>query len=297
MRNIRVPNLLVALLAVATISGFAANARAEAPADTATPAAAASDSKPLKQAIQPGTVYATVNGEDIKGSDVQAFVTKLPPQLQAAPADKLLEMIVNQMINDRLVAKEAAKEGLDKDPDVAKRIEEAKAQVVRDAFVEKKMAGKITDASIKAKYDEVIKNLPPQDEIRASHILVKDEATAKDVIAQLNKGGNFATLAKKYSMDPTKENGGDLGYFVRTAMVKEFGDAVFAMKKGETTKTPIKTQFGYHIIRVTDRRPQQKPKFEQVKDQIRSQLTDEQIRDIVKGLRDTNKVELKLPTK
>lgn len=249
----------------------------------------------LKQSIKPGTVYATVDGEQIKGSDIQAFTAKLPPQIQAAPADKVLELIVNQMVNDRLVAKAAIAQKLEAQPDVAARVKEAREQVIRDVFVEKALAGKVTDAKVKAKYDELMKSTPPQDEIRASHILVKDEATAKDVLAQLNKGGNFATLAKKYSIDPTKENGGDLGYFVRGAMVKEFGDAVFAMKKGETSKEPVKTQFGYHVVKLVDRRPLQKPKFDKVKDQIKAQLTDEQIREIVKKLRDEAKVELSLP--
>ena len=249
----------------------------------------------LKQALKPGTVYATVNGEDIKGSDIQAFAKKLPPQIQAAPADKVMELIVNQMINDRLVAKAATDQKLESQPDVAARVKEAKEQVIRDVFVEKQLAGKVTDAKVKAKYDELVKSTPAQDEIRASHILVKDEATAKDVLAQLNKGAKFDALAKKYSIDPTKDNGGDLGYFVRNAMVKEFGDAVFAMKKGETSKAPVKTEFGYHIVKIVDRRPLKKPEFDKVKDQIRAQLTDEQIREIVKKLRTDAKVELKLP--
>jgi peptidyl-prolyl cis-trans isomerase C len=294
MRITRFPKLLVALLALTAVSGFALTAKAET-APVADASAPAASGKTLKQAIMPNTVYATVDGSDIKGSDINTFIQKLPPQLQAAPADKLLEMIVNQMVNDRLVAKEAAKEGLDKDPEVAKRIDDAKQQVIRDVYVEKQLKGKVSDADVKAKYDEVVKNTPPQDEIRASHILVKDEATAKDIIKQLHGGAKFADLAKKYSIDPTKEQGGDLGYFVRGAMVKEFGDAVFAMKKGEVTKEPVHTQFGYHVIKVVDRRPQEKPPFDKVKDQIKAQLTDQQIRDLVKKLRDGAKVELKLP--
>jgi peptidyl-prolyl cis-trans isomerase C len=286
-RLIRFSTLGMLMLAIAGGSyAFMATAEAQ-------PAAA--PGKSLKDVVKSDTVYAKVEGETITGKDVLAFVSKLPPQLQAAPGDKLLELIVNQMVNDRLVAKAAAAEKLDQQPDVAKRIQEAKEQVIRDAFVEKKINGKVTDAAVKKKYDELVKNVPAQDEIRASHILVKDQKTADDVLAQLKKGGDFAALAKKYSIDPTKDNGGDLGYFVRSAMVKEFGDAVFAMKKGETTKTAVKTQFGFHIIKVTDRRPQEKPKFDAVKDQIRGQLTEEQVRNIVKNLRDKAKVEITLP--
>lgn len=277
--------LTVAVVALAVTGGAAFNAQAQQ----------AASGKTLKQAISPNTVYATVDGQTIKGTDVQAFVKKLPPQIQEAPADKVLELIVNQLVNDRLVAKAAAAQKLESDPAVAARVKEAREQVIRDVFVEKQLAGKVTDAKVKAKYDELVKSTPPQDEIRASHILVKDEATAKKALDELNKGGDFAAIAKKYSIDPTKDNGGDLGYFVRGAMVKEFGDAVFAMKKGEVSKAPLKTQFGYHIIKVVDRRAQAKPDFDKVKDQIRAQLTDEQIRDIVKKLREDAKVEVNVP--
>lgn len=290
---------VIAIVGAIGAYGFATQ-RAEA--ETTTPAATApaagtpaASGKTLKEAIKSDAVYAKVNGENVTGKDVNAFITKLPPQLQGAPADKLLELIVNQMVNDRLVAKAAADEKLTSDPQTKARIEEATQQVIRDRYVEKTLDGKITDAQVKAKYDELIKAMPEQNEIRASHILVADEKTANDVLAKLKKGDDFAKLAKEYSTDPTKENGGDLGYFVQSAMVKEFGDAAFAMKKGDVSKTPVKTQFGYHIIKVADIRKQEKPKFDQVKDRIRAQLTDEQIRKIVEDLRAKNKVEITIP--
>ena len=112
----------------------------------------------------------------------------------------------------------------------------------------------MTDDEVKARYDEEIKKLPPQEEVHARHILVKTEAEAKDIIKQLDAGKDFAELAKEKSTDPNKSEGGDLGYFAKGRMVKEFEDAAFALKKGEYTKTPVKTQFGYHVIKVEDKR-------------------------------------------
>jgi len=257
--------------------------------------AATPSGKTLKQAIKADAVYAKVNGESVTGKDVQTFIAKMPPQLQEAPADQLLEPIVNQMVNDKLVAKAAAAENLEKDAKAQQMIKDAREQIIRDRYVEKTLENKITDAKVKAKFDELSKNIVPQDEVRASHILVADEKTANEVLAKLNKGEKFEALAKQYSKDPTKEKGGDLGYFVRPAMVKEFGDAAYGMKKGDVSKTPVKTQFGYHIIKVVDRRPMVKPKFETVKDQVREQMTNEEIRNIVKKLRDDAKVEITLP--
>lgn len=258
-------------------------------------AAGTADKTPLKKAIKSGAVYATINGEKLTGKDVLDFVSKLPPQMQEAPAAQLLEMIVNQMVNDRLVAIDAKKQNLDSDSVTKQRIAEITEQVIRDRYVEKALDGKITDKAIKERYNELIKSIPDQNEIRASHILVADEKTAKDVLAKLNKGEDFAKLAKQYSTDGTKENGGDLGYFIKGAMVPEFADAAFALKKGDVSKAPVKTQFGYHIIKVVDIRKHVKPTLEQIQDRIRAQLTDEQIRKMVDDLRAKSKVEITLP--
>src|SRR5690606_18909623 len=140
-----------------------------------------------------------------------------------------------------------------------------------------------------------VAKLPDENEVRARHILVSDEKTAKDIIAKLNKGEDFGKLAEQYSTDTTKANGGDLGYFPKGVMIKEFDAAVFGMKKGEVSKAPVKTQFGYHVIKVEDVRPRQKPEFEQVKDRVRAQLSEEQLRKVVEGLREKANVQINLP--
>ncbi|MCW5770881.1 MAG: peptidylprolyl isomerase, partial [Rhodospirillaceae bacterium] len=137
-----------------------------------------------------------------------------------------------------------------------------------------------------------VKAYKGDEEIRASHILVKTEQEAKDIIVQLEKGADFAKLAKEKSIDPSKErNSGDLGFFTKDQMVKEFADAAFAMKKGETTKAPVKTQFGWHVIRVTDRRTKDAPKFDEVKDQLRQKLAESIAQEEITKLRSAAKIQ------
>lgn len=272
---------------------FVADAQAEE-SQTEASTETAAGGKTLKQAIDASKTYASFNGGKVTGQDVLNFINKLPPALQAAP-DQLLPMIVNQLVNDQLVAIEAKKIKLADEAVTKQRISDAVEQVVRDRYVEKQLEGKVTDAKLKAKYDSVIKNAKAEDEIHASHILVEDEKTAKEIIAKLAKGEDFKALAKKYSIDPSKEQAGDLGYVTKDLMVKEFGDALFAMKKGDVSKAPVKTQFGYHVIKVEDRRQKAKPTFDQVKDSLAKQMTDDAIRDVVKGLREKSDVKLDLP--
>ncbi len=290
----------IALLIAAIGAGaYCYTGRADAETAKAPVAAAKADAKDkgpvLSKAVKDDTVYAVVNGQNITGKDVNVVIKTLPPQIQSSPASQVLPMLVNQMANDRLVDELAAKDNLADDAKVKERMAAVQKQLVRERFVEKQLDGKTTDAALKKKYEELLTANPPQQEVHARHILVKDEQTAKDLIAKLEKGEDFAKLAKENSIDPSKDNGGDLGYFTKTMMVKEFGDAAFAMKKGEYTKTPVKTQFGYHIIKVEDVRMQEKPKFDTVKDQVKGQLNQDLIRQMIDDLRQKNKVEIKLP--
>ena len=292
-RSVRYAIILGVALAV---SGAAFYVLSPAEATDAAPAAAALGKEPkLVSIIKADAVYATVNGSKITGADVQAFIKNLPEQIQAAAPASLLEVIVNQMANDRLVEVAAEKTDLTDDAAVAKSLAAAKAQVLRDAYVKKQLEGKLTDAALRKKYEEMLFNTGRQEEIKAAHILVKDEAKAKELIDQLNKGADFAKLAKENSLDGSKDNGGDLGYFVKASMVKEFGDAAFALKKDAYTKTPVKTQFGYHIIKLEDRRAQAKPEFDQVKDRVQAQLQEDEVRKIVETLRKDAKIEVTVP--
>ena len=173
-----------------------------------------------------------------------------------------------------------------------KRIRYVEGQYVYEAYVEKIVAERATEAKLKEAYEAFVKDFKGEEEVRASHILVKTEQEAKDIIAQLEKGADFAKLAKEKSIDPTKDrNSGDLGFFSKEQMVKEFADAAFALKKGETAKVPVKTQFGWHVIRVADRRAGAPPKFDEVKEQLRQKLAETIAQEEIAKLRGAAKIQ------
>jgi len=237
-------------------------------------------------------VVARVNGEEIHRSDVLRELQMAGPQLQQLPPQALYPQILHKMIATKVVAQKAFAAGAQNDPEVQKRVKALEAQVVAEAYIHKQVEPKITDAKIKERYDQLSAKFKPQDEVRARHILVKTEAEANEVIKQLKGGGDFAKLAEEKSKDTgTAKQGGDLGYFVRDAMVKTFADAAFAMKPGQVSDKPVKTEFGYHVIKVEDKRKSAPPPIAEVKDQIANQLGQELTNDEVKALETKAKIE------
>ncbi len=271
-------------------------AKTEKAADAAATMAAEPVGEPLSKIVEASKVYATVDGEKVTGEDVLGFAASLPVQLQQAPGDRLLPVIVNQLVNDKLLVKAAYAKGVDKSTDVKEAMDVAEKRIVRDTFIRDEVKGKVTEEALRKKYEEMLFNTPKLEQVHAKHILVADEAAAKDVIAKLEKGEDFEKLAKELSTDPSaKDNGGDLGYFTQSQMVKEFADAAFSMEPGSYSKEPVKTQFGFHVIKVEDKRPMPKPEFDQVKGQVQAQLADDVVRGLVSDLREKAKIDLKLP--
>lgn len=250
---------------------------------------------PLNASIEEGRVYATVEGEKITGEDLAAFVAQLPPQIQQAPAAQILPVIVNQLVNDHLVSKKAYAEDYHKNPRVQEAVKEAEKQIVRNQYVQDFLDGKLDEASLRKKYEEMLFNTPRQLQVKARHILVEDEAKAKDLITQLENGADFAELAQEHSTGPSAERGGDLGYFTRNQMVEEFAAKAFELEPGTISQEPVKTEFGWHIIKVEERRPSPKPEFEEVQDRVRAQLADELVREMVTEVRADANIELNLP--
>ncbi len=252
----------------------------------AMPALAADD------AAKTDPVVARVNGEEIHRSDVLRELQMAGPQLQQLPPQALYPQILHKMIATKVVAQKGYAAGLQNDPEIQKRVKSLEAQVVAEAFVHKQVEPKITDAKIKERYDQLAAKFKPQDEVRARHILVKTEAEANDVVKQLKGGADFAKLAEEKSKDTgSAKQGGDLGYFMRDAMVKAFADAAFAMKPGSVSDKPVKTEFGYHIIKVEDKRKSSPPPIAEVRDQIANQLGQEMTNDEVKALEAKAKIE------
>jgi peptidyl-prolyl cis-trans isomerase C len=232
----------------------------------------------------PAEVVATVAGKPITRQDVLDSATDLPPQY-LAQIDKLFPQLLNRLIGIRLVEAKGREQGLADDPEVKKFVQQAEAEAISRAYIQKVVDQKVNDEAIQKIYDEDLKEHPPQIEIRASHILVKTEDEAKELIKQIEGGADFAVLAKEKSIDKgSGQNGGDLNWFTKDTMVKEFSDAAFAMQRGDVSKVPVKSQFGWHIIKITDSRMQTPVPLEQRKDDIRKALSQEAVHTEVEDL-------------
>jgi peptidyl-prolyl cis-trans isomerase C len=231
---------------------------------------------------KPDPVVAKVGTDVIHLSDVTAVANSLPPQARQMPPDQLLPKVLDQMVDTQILAVEARKQGLDKEPAVERTLHEVMERALVSAFLEKKVGPQITDAEVKARFEKDIGGQPPVQEVHARHILVDDEATAKKIIADLKKGGDFAALSKQYSKDSAAvEQGGDLGYFKAADMVPDFSAAAFALKDKEVSPTPVHTQFGWHVIQTLDHRSAAPPTFEQSRDQLRQKMISEAVRKVL----------------
>lgn len=247
---------------------------------------------PTTTATQPAgdPVVAIVNGKTLHRSDVIASAQSLPPQYRNQ-IDAYFPALVDRLIDMTLMADEGRKENLQNDPEVKSAVARYEDQAIREVLLRRQLKDKLGEPELKQKYDEMVKTMKPQEELRASHILVPTEAEAKDIIAKLDAGGDFAKLAKEKSKDPGASNGGDLGYFTDGDMVPEFWAAADKLNKGQYTKAPVKTQFGWHVILLTDKRNRPTPTFDQVKDQLKDDLTQQIITAYLGDLHKTAKIQ------
>lgn len=235
-------------------------------------------------------VVAKINNTEIHKSDLLAAQKQLPQQYQQVPLEAIYPQLLDQVINNKLLLDAAKDAKLDNDPEVKERLAKVQDRIEEQVYFERLIAKSTSDDALKARYQKSIKDAPPQEEIHGRQILLKTEDEAKAVIAQLDKGGDFIKIANE--KNPSKDsNGGDLGYFTKDAMPPEFGDAAFALKKGQYTKTPIKTQFGWHVIKVEDRRPAAPPSFEDSKEKLMADAEKDTIDARIDELRAKSKVE------
>jgi peptidyl-prolyl cis-trans isomerase C len=211
-------------------------------------------------------VLATVNGVDITDDDVKVAMEDIGPTLpQMQPAERAT-YVLNYLIDSKLVAREAEKEKLGDTPEFARRLAYFHDKVLMETLLGNVAKAAATDDALKKTYDEAAKMQKPEEEIHARHILVATEDEAKAALKRVQAGEDFAKVATELSKDPGSE-GGDLGWFTKDRMVPEFAEAAFKLKPGEISQ-PIKTQFGWHIIKVEERRMKPFPTFDQVKDQV-----------------------------
>lgn len=234
---------------------------------------------------------ATVNGKQIKQSVYDYIAKEATSRGQKVDA-QVKAAIVNKLVDSELVYQEAQKIGLDKQADYIAREELARRELLTSTFLQDYVKkNPISDAETKAAYEEYKKAYGDK-EFNARHILVKTEAEAKDIIAQLGKGGDFAKIAKEKTLDTgSKDKGGDLGWFSPATMVKPFSDAVATLAKGGVTTTPVQSQFGWHVIKLVDTRVAQPLAYDKVKEGLQKNLQQRNLEKMMAGLRSKAKIE------
>lgn len=241
-------------------------------------------------AAEADPVVATVNGAEIHRSDVMAAREQLPEQYRSLPLEQVFEPIVNQLIQSKVLAQKAQSENLEKTATFKQRMALIRERLLGQTYLQKVVHEKVTDAALEKLYKENLAKYPAKEEVRARHILVKTKAEAEEIIKELKNGADFAKLAKEKSIGPSGKNGGDLDYFTRGQMVKPFEDAAFSLKKGEVSPEPVHTPFGWHVIKVEDRRTS-KPTFDEEKEKLREQMSQEVARAAVEALTEHAKVQ------
>jgi peptidyl-prolyl cis-trans isomerase C len=304
---------LASVLVLATAPGARAQDTAPAPAPETTEEAAPETGAPEAAAPEPATpepatpeaaapeaadedpVLAVVNGTELRRSDVVASARDLPQQYQDQ-LDQIFPALVERLVDLTLLQQEGERRNLQADPEVQERVAVYEDQVVRETLLQREVSAKMTDEAIQARYDDFLKEQQPQQEIHARHILVATEEEAKAVIAELDAGGDFEALAAAKSTDTgSGANGGDLGFFTPDQMVPEFSGAAVAMEPGTYSKTPVQSRFGWHVIKVEEKRDVAPPTLEEARPEIESRLQQELIGELVSDLRANAQIEMATP--
>ncbi|MFL6821650.1 MAG: peptidylprolyl isomerase [Xanthobacteraceae bacterium] len=273
-RRIGYAAIAAVLFTVLAASGCSKDSSSEAPAS-----ASASD-----------PVVARVNGVDIRQSDLALAEEDVGADMQAVSPEAKREHLISYLADIIMVTQAADKTNLADNPDFKRRLAFLRNKLLMGYELQQQAKTALTDEALHQTYDEAVKSMAGQEEVRARHILVQGEDEAKAILEQLKKGADFATLAKEKSKDPGAAEGGDLGYFTKDQMVPEFADVAFKMYPGQLSN-PVKTQFGWHVIKLEDKRTKQPPEFEKVKDQIEAYLARKAQTDFIAKLRQNAKVE------
>ena len=236
-------------------------------------------------------VVATVNGVKVHRSMLAEAQQLLPSQYQKIPLAQIYPALVDSVIDMKLAAADAREKKLHQDPEFKKLMRRIEDQMLQRSSLQKIMSEGITEDAVRARYDKMVAGKSGAEEVHARHILVKTEDEAKAIIKDLKGGADFETLAKEKSTGPSGPNGGDLGFFAKGQMVPAFEKAAFGMDKGEVTDEAVKTQFGYHVIKVEAKRKSEAPSFEKMEQQLRTELSQEKATTFVASLRKGAKIE------
>lgn len=246
-------------------------------------------------AEEPDKVVARIDGAPITEADIARAQAEIGQHLAATPAQDRRRLLIDYVINSKLMAKAAEDAGLDQTQVFKDQIAYLRQQALKDLFLERKVRDAITEAEAKKLYDEQVTKIEPEMEVRARHVLVPTEEAAKDVAKRIADGEDFAKVASSVSQDPgSAPKGGDIGYFTKDQMVAPFAEAAFALEPGKVSE-PVKTQFGWHIIKVEDKRKQPLPSFEALKDRLLSLLASQKTGETLRALRKDAKIEMMEP--
>jgi peptidyl-prolyl cis-trans isomerase C len=249
-----------------------------------------SGSSTASAASGPDPVVARVNGVDIKESDLALAEEDLGADTQSASPEAKREHLIAYLADIIMVTQVADKKNIADNPDFKRRLAFLRNKLLMGYELQEETKAALTDEAMHQTYDDAVKSIGAEEEVHARHILVPTEDEAKAILDQLKGGADFATLAKEKSKDPGAAEGGDLGYFAKDQMVPEFAEVAFKMYPGQLSN-PVKTQFGWHIIKVEDRRTKQPPEFDKVRDQIETFLTRKAQTEYITKLRQTAKIE------
>jgi peptidyl-prolyl cis-trans isomerase C len=243
---------------------------------------------------QQDPVVARVDGTEIHESDLAIAEEDLAGNMQQMPPEAKRDYLITFAADMMLVAKAAEAKNIADNPDFKRRLAYARTKLLMEQLLQTEAKAAITPEAMRKVYDEAIGQVKKEPEVRARHILVETEDEAKAVLAELKKGTDFAELAKSKSKDPGSADGGDLGYFTKEQMVPEFAEAAFKLEKGAISD-PVKSQFGWHIIKVEDKRDRQPPEFDKVKDQIEQYLVRRSQAEMITKLRAAAKIDRVAP--
>lgn len=242
-------------------------------------------------AAQQDKVVAKVDGITITEGDLALAAEDLGERTAQMPEERRREELINFLVDLKLGAKLAAESKLADSPAFARRLAYQRDKLLLDDYLTAEAKKAATPEAARKLYDDTLKTMSPEEEVHARHILVPEEAEAKAAVARLKKGEDFAKLAAELSKDPgSGKEGGDLGWFAKERMVPEFAEAAFKLKKGEVSE-PVKSQFGWHVIKLEDRRTKPLPTFDEVKPQIDQYLVRKAQQDLIVALREKAKVE------
>jgi peptidyl-prolyl cis-trans isomerase C len=256
-------------------------------------AALAQEASPGAQEASPGDdpVVATVDGAPVHRGEVEAAARGLPDQMRQMPMEMVYGMLLDRVIDFRLLANEAERQNVDEDPTAEAALAQARAAVLREFLVQQTIEEGLTEEKLRALYDErKAQEGFAQDQVHVRHILVQTEDEAKAAIEEIEGGADFAAVAQERSVDSSRSAGGDLGFISRDQVVPEFAEAAFALDAGETSSEPVQTQFGWHVIDVVERRNVE-PSFEETAPQLRQELAREIVTALVEDLRGDAEIE------